>query len=60
MMMLGPLLLIGLYLALIAFGIWIGYTLVMAVVRISHSMERASSSLAEIARNQAGKGNPPS
>jgi hypothetical protein len=60
MTMLGPLLLIGLYLALIVFGIWLAYTLVMAVVRISHAMERASWTFAEIARNQAGKGNPPS
>jgi len=58
--MIGPLVLIGLYLALIVFGIWLAYTLVMAVVRISHAMERASWTLAEIARNQAGRTNQPS
>jgi hypothetical protein len=60
MMMIGPMVALGLYLALIVFGVWLAYTLVMAVVRISHAMERASSSLAEIARNQAGGSNPPS
>jgi len=58
--MIGPLVLMGLYLALIVFGIWLAWTLVMAVVRISHAMERASWTLAEIARNQAGGTNQPS
>jgi hypothetical protein len=60
MAMIGPLVLVGVYLCLIAFGLWLAYTLVMAVVRISHAMEKASSSLAEIARNQAGRTNEPS
>jgi len=49
-----------LYVALIVFAIWLSYTLVRAVVRISRAMERASSSLAEIARNQASRTNQPS
>ena len=60
MTMFGPLLAIGLYIALVVFGIWLTYTFVMAVVRISHAMERASWTFAEIARNQAGKANLPS
>jgi len=60
MTMIGPLLLVGLYLALVVFGVWLAYTLVIAVVRISHAMERASWTFAEIARNQAGRSNPPS
>ena len=60
MMTFAPLFLIIPYLALIVFGIWLAYTLVTAVVRISHAVESASSSLAEIARNQTRGGNQPS
>ena len=60
MTMIGPLLLVGLYLALVVFGVWLAYMLVTAVVRISHAMERASWTFAEIARNQASRSNPPS
>jgi archaellum component FlaG (FlaF/FlaG flagellin family) len=59
-MMTAPIIIFVVYLVLIVFSIWLAYTLVMAVVRISRAMENASSSLAEIARNQAGRSNPPS
>jgi uncharacterized membrane protein len=54
MMMICPMIALALYIALIVFGIWVAYTLVMAIVRISHAMERVSSSLAEIANNRGG------
>ncbi|HEU5020478.1 MAG TPA: hypothetical protein VFT60_01260 [Bryobacteraceae bacterium] len=55
-----PLILLLVYFCLIVFGLWLAYTLVMAVVRISHAMDKASSSLAEIARNQVAGTNRPS
>jgi len=57
MAMIAPMILLAVYLCLIVFGVWLAYTLVMAVVRISNSMERASVSLAEISRNQATRTN---
>ena len=57
MTMIAPMILLAVYLCLIVFGVWLAYTLVMAVVRISNSMERASVSLAEISRNQATRTN---
>jgi hypothetical protein len=60
MTIIAPLVLLAVYLSLILFGIWLAYTLVMAVVRIGNSMERASLSLAEIARNQGARTNQPS
>ncbi len=58
--MTAPILIFAVYLIVIVFSLWLAYTLVMAIVRISHAMERASGAFAEIARNQAGRTNQPS
>jgi hypothetical protein len=60
MTMMAPMILIAVYLFLIVFGVWLADTFVMAVVRIGDAMERASWTLAEIAKNQAGRTNQPS
>jgi hypothetical protein len=54
-MIAAPILILSVYLIVVSFGLWLLYTLVMAVVRISHAMERASVSVAEMARNQAAR-----
>ena len=43
MTMFGPLLAIGLYIALVVFGIWLTYTFVMAVVRILSGHPKAAN-----------------
>jgi archaellum component FlaG (FlaF/FlaG flagellin family) len=53
--MIGPLVALCLYVAVILFCLWLAYTLVRAVERMSDAMERASSTLAEMARNQTSR-----
>ncbi|HVY95300.1 MAG TPA: hypothetical protein VHA14_21215, partial [Bryobacteraceae bacterium] len=60
MMMLGPIVAVAVYAAVVGFGFWLAWTFVRAVVRISHAAERASWSLAEIAKSRAGGTNQPS